>query len=136
MNSLARINDREHIEQLEEQIRWLRGELGILVTAEQIAEAQQVFQLTTTEARLLLHLINAKLATADTAMLAMYSHNYDDWPEPKIVDIFICKLRAKLKRYGIRFETHWGTGYSLPAASRRRIAEVLGQQPFTIPAQP
>lgn len=34
-------------------------------------------------------------------------------PEAKIIDVFICKLRAKLSGGPLIIETHWGRGYSL-----------------------
>jgi two-component system cell cycle response regulator CtrA len=38
-----------------------------------------------------------------------------DEPNPKIVDVFICKIRSKLKALGIEdvIQTNWGHGYSL-----------------------
>lgn len=43
------------------------------------------------------------------------AHMYDerDEPEVKIIDVFICKLRAKFKLYGVpdMIETIWGRGY-------------------------
>jgi len=49
-----------------------------------------------------------------------------DEPEPKIIDVFICKLRKKLAAAGIDdlINTVWGQGYTLqdlkPASARRR----------------
>jgi two-component system cell cycle response regulator CtrA len=40
-------------------------------------------------------------------------------PHAKIVDVFICKLRAKMKTYGVTIDTIWGQGYILSDASRR-----------------
>ena len=41
------------------------------------------------------------------------SPNVDDWPEIKIVDVFVCKLRKKLRplRLTSSIETVWGSGY-------------------------
>ncbi len=47
-----------------------------------------------------------------------------DEPNPKIIDVFICKIRKKLAAYGVEdfIETNWGRGYmilekrSIPAA--------------------
>lgn len=49
---------------------------------------------------------------------AFISHLYGgrDEPESKIVDVFVCKLRHKLKiagMRGVRIETVWGQGYKL-----------------------
>lgn len=49
---------------------------------------------------------------------ALYAHlpNADE-PEIKIIDVFICKARKKLKPYGLEIETMWGAGYRFAAAS-------------------
>lgn len=36
-----------------------------------------------------------------------------DEPEIKIIDVFICKLRKKLKPLGVEIQTVWGKGYRL-----------------------
>jgi two-component system, cell cycle response regulator CtrA len=37
-----------------------------------------------------------------------------DEPDPKIIDVFVCKLRKKLAGYGEHhIETVWGRGYAL-----------------------
>lgn len=36
-----------------------------------------------------------------------------DFPEPKIVDVIVCKLRRKLAPLGMGFRTAWGFGYAL-----------------------
>lgn len=46
-------------------------------------------------------------------MMAMYSDRVDVEPEIKIVDVFVCKLRKKLKPFGVSIVTVWGHGYSL-----------------------
>ena len=73
-------------------------------------------------------LLGALLASGDAVLTraAMMSALYasDDWAVPKIIDVLICKMRTKLKPYGIEVETVWGRGYRLPAQARRRIAEI------------
>lgn len=50
----------------------------------------------------------------DQIMHALYADRMtDETPEPKIVDVYICKLRAKLGRYDLTIETLWGRGYQL-----------------------
>lgn len=49
-----------------------------------------------------------------------------DWPELKIVDVFICKLRGKLRPIGIEIETVWGQGYRLVGEHRRRVRAAFG----------
>lgn len=52
---------------------------------------------------------------------ALMNHVYGglDEPDDKIVDVYICKLRKKLKPSGLTpvIACHWGRGYSLPSAT-------------------
>lgn len=125
----APISDREQISLLQEEILWLRSELGILIDAEQLAEVRLAFAMTPTEARLMLVLINSSLVTTDSAMLAFSSAGYDYDAQEKIVDVIICKVRAKLKRKGIAeaVDTIWGTGWRLSVDGRRSVALALSQ---------
>ena len=64
---------------------------------------------------------------------AFLSHLYGgmDEPEPKIIDVFICKLRRKLElagASGVSIDTVWGQGYIL------RETEAVNQTPESSPA--
>lgn len=74
---------------------------------------QQALRLTRYEADVLGVLSDGRLHTKESILLGMYSDRVGDGPEIKIVDVFICKLRAKLKDTGIVIETIWGSGYKL-----------------------
>jgi len=53
-----------------------------------------------------------------------------DEPEPKIIDVFICKLRRKLELAGARgvsIDTVWGQGYIL------RETEAMGHMQTDLP---
>ena len=53
-----------------------------------------------------------------------------DEPEPKIIDVFICKLRRKLEIAGARgvsIDTVWGQGYIL------RETEAVGRTQASLP---
>lgn len=129
MSVHASVSHRQEIELLQEEILWLRGELGLLVTAEQVAEVQHTFSMTGHEARILLLLINSGLVTKANAMNALSEAGYDYDAEEKIVDVYVCKVRAKLKRANIgnAIETVWGNGYYLTQDARSAIAAMLCQ---------
>ncbi len=129
MKAGAPKSDRQRIEELQEEILWLRGELGLLMTTEQIAEAQRAFRMTIHEARILLHLINSRLMTKENAMNVLSEAGYDYEAEEKIVDVYVCKVRAKLKRANIgnAIQTVWGNGYFLDPEARGAIAAALSQ---------
>lgn len=70
------------------------------------------------------------------------SHLYGgmDEPEPKIIDVFICKIRSKLAKAGAPnvIGTVWGRGYTIRDATRERYTSVAPtvsepvQRPFPI----
>lgn len=45
--------------------------------------------------------------------------------DPKIMDVFVCKLRVKLARQGLGFviETRWGRGHAIPEEALARLRE-------------
>lgn len=95
------------IDQLAERVRQLEDELmpPLCLPIE--------WALTSTEARLFAHLTTREIATKQSLMVALYSDRYDANVDPKIVDVFICKIRKKLSPFGIRIETIWAQGYRL-----------------------
>lgn len=67
------------------------------------------------EGLLFLHLFRAapRIETRARIMDALYAGRCGDEPDEKVVDVFICKLRKKLKDTGLRIESVWGVGYRL-----------------------
>lgn len=76
--------------------------------------------LTQQETRVFGTLVNRELATKDAVMAALYSDRAgaEGEVEPKIVDVFVCKIRKKLKPFGVEIRTVWGQGYTLDAQTR------------------
>ena len=69
----------------------------------------------------LLHLLMMRknmVMTKEAILSSLYGGM--DEPEVKIIDVFVCKTRAKLAKAGIRnlIETVWGRGYVVRDASR------------------
>jgi hypothetical protein len=54
--------------------------------------------------------------------------NPPDPTEIKIVDVFICKLRKKLRPLNIEITTIWGKGYYMPANHRKHILDLINLQ--------
>lgn len=101
---------------LREQIAHLEGLLG------HHWMAPVEWRLTTSETRVFGTLMARDLATKDAIMAALYRNAAKDEAEIKIVDVFICKMRRKLKPFGIGIETRWGEGYYLTAATKAACA--------------
>ena len=64
-----------------------------------------------------------RIISREALMTWLYSLRIDQEPEPKIIDVWVCKLRKKLKPLGIRIDTSRGRGYALGVTERPRIIE-------------
>jgi two-component system cell cycle response regulator CtrA len=81
--------------------------------------------LTPNEAVVLGVLMARDVATKDAIHTALYGLEIDGGAEPKIVDVFICKIRAKLRRAGLTdaITTVWGVGYALTEAHKTELRD-------------
>lgn len=75
----------------------------------------QASHLTGTERRVMRMLLDsgARVLRKERMFRELYWLEHDSEPEMKIVDVFVCKLRKKLKPLGLTIRTHWGVGWSL-----------------------
>ncbi|MBD3788142.1 MAG: hypothetical protein IE922_14465 [Sphingomonadales bacterium] len=100
-----REEDRASIDDLREKLDWLTGSDVV-----ELAEAMQEHDLTPLEGRMFLILRHqiGKWIAPEIVMRRMYSDRLDaDMPEPKLFDVFLCKLRKKVAaHYEIR--RTWG----------------------------
>lgn len=48
-----------------------------------------------------------------------------DETDPKMVDVVICHLRKKLRKFDLKIETVWGIGYLIPVSDRERATALL-----------
>lgn len=78
------------------------------------------WRLTGQEARVFGVLVNRELASKAAIMAALYADRATERevPEPKIADVFICKLRKKLRPFGVEITTVFGQGHALNAEVR------------------
>jgi two-component system cell cycle response regulator CtrA len=112
LSAIIQENEKLHarIAQLEEA---LRGTNEFMPPVE--------WRLTGSEVRVFGVLLKRSLTTKDAVMAALYRDDGKDEPDIKIVDVFICKMRAKLKPFGIEIKTVWGRGYALTDESRAKL---------------
>ncbi len=77
----------------------------------------QFVALTRNEAQILELLQQGKGRTVSRESLLenLYLTSADE-PDIKIIDVFVCKLRKKLKGMGVAVQTDWGRGYRLSVA--------------------
>lgn len=75
-------------------------------------------------------LLKREIISREGALIAIYSGMPNSWgkePDPKIIDVFICKLRTRLKKYGIKVSCKWGLGYFMDGENKRRLRELIAQ---------
>jgi len=105
---------------LREENRQLKEEIGLA------ALPPPMFGLTTQEAVIFGVLLANRAPRRSTFMAAIYSDGaYDDEAEEKIIDVMICKIRKKLRPFGIAIKTNWGESYEMPEASKTRARELM-----------
>ena len=111
-----------------ETIRQLREDHGFLTVA------PVSLRLTTSEASIFGVLLKKDGATNELLMQALYSDSgADDPPEEKIIDVFVCKMRKKIKPFGISITTLWGKGYCMPPESKVIARQLLLSEGIAVP---
>lgn len=111
---------KEALETLRERIRQLEEALSPTFTV------PVEFGLTSSEGRVLSCLVHREFATKPQIMMAVYADRFDEEPEPKIVDVFVCKIRKKLRPHGVVISTVWGQGYRLENREWLKGEQALG----------
>lgn len=79
---------------------------------------------------LLAMLLKREIITREGALLAIYSGMPNTWdkdPDPKIIDVFICKLRVRLRKYGVKVSCKWGLGYYIDGENKRKLRELIAR---------
>ena len=88
------------------------------------------WKLTPTEADFLLALRagRGQICTDERMLAALYTIAADT-PAPKILDVLLCKVRAKLRRAGVdvEIETVWGRGWRMNAPACARFDALVAE---------
>lgn len=113
------------IERLEEENDVLRERIAMLETMlsgpEDILPIEVAMALSNSERLVLGALLQRERVSKDQIMATLYRNSGKDEAEPKIVDVFICKIRKKLKPFGVDIETLWGTGYFIGVDGKKKL---------------
>lgn len=104
---------------LRERVRQLMKELG----QPDVSLVPLEWGLTRTEQAVIEALIAREFASKEFIMHFLYNDRPDDPPEQKIIDVLVCKARAKLAPFGIKVETLWGRGYRLDPVVRAQFGK-------------
>lgn len=51
----------------------------------------------------------------------------DDLPDITIIDVFVHKVKRKLKPFGINIETLWGQGYKMPQEDKNKLKQLADE---------
>lgn len=68
-----------------------------------------------------LHAARGAIVSKQRLLANLYLTEADE-AEIKIIDVFVCKLRKKLKPLGVEIATVWGRGYRFVPLSRKEAA--------------
>jgi two-component system cell cycle response regulator CtrA len=98
---------RDRIHTLEERVRQLEE-----ILAPSSVDIPVEWGLTVTEKRVYACLATRAMASKAMIFQSLYSDQLEE-PDPRIIDVFVCKLRKKLKPFGIAIATVRGEGYAL-----------------------
>lgn len=112
---------RARLAALEEDNAYLKSELGMLATDDQLADLQ-AHGLTTSEARVLLSLYGANRTMSPLALFDRLDHR-DGGEDIKIVAMYVCRVKKIAGRDSIG--THRGIGYRITPQGRQWVEERL-----------
>jgi two-component system cell cycle response regulator CtrA len=130
MSDGSRDIDEAYVKAVEAENMELREKVYALETIVGFRiEIPAILGLTASEEKVLGFLTKREIATKEHIMMALYADRPNMEPELKIVDVFICKIRNKVKKFDIDIRTEWGRGYSLTPASKAIIKQMLTPEP-------
>lgn len=115
----------ERCADLEEQIAWLKSELGLTQDTSAVHALRGRFKIDPQQARLLLTLYEAHGRTLTTVFLHEAISSREHTYGSKLVHVRVMRLRKVLGKEAI--ETLYGLGYRLSAEGRDRVSLALGR---------
>ena len=88
-----------------------KDKFGIALTFTTLSYKGNQIRLTLRESKIMEGLLKAmpNEVAKEHLFLSVWNVN----TEAKIMEVYICKIRKKLKNLGVRIETIWGVGYKL-----------------------
>jgi two-component system cell cycle response regulator CtrA len=109
---------REENDTLREEVRQLRA----LLVVERPLPPE--WKLSKSESIVFRAILPREMATKEHILNALYWDRCDDWPDSKILEVLICKMRKKLDKHGVHIFNKYGLGYFLDEKVR---ATILGR---------
>jgi two-component system cell cycle response regulator CtrA len=116
----ARIDGLQaEVDRLQGRVEQLEAAMGMRVLT------PMEWRLTPMQMRVFGVLLARELATKAAIMAALYRDDGRDEADPKIVDVFVCHVRRKLKAFDVPIETIWGQGYRMSPAAKDRARDLM-----------
>lgn len=85
---------------------------------------QMLYGTTIYESRIIVILLKETFCSKDKIYnFIYYKATGDKAAGLKIIDVFVCKLRPKLKPFDIKIKTQWGVGYYMLKEHKQKIIE-------------
>lgn len=110
-------------EALQDRVTYLMDALGSTLAM----RFPSAWALTGSERVVLAVLVKRDVASRDAIMAALYSDQFGDEPDVAICNVFVCKLRKKLRPLGIEIKSVWGLGWRIEPEAKARIRELMGE---------
>jgi len=116
---------RDRIEQLEELLGIDRSTNGRI---------RDALKLEPLHAQIVGMLFMREFVTRDGLYTVLYTGRPEsEWPDEKILDVQICKLRPHLKPHGIEIKTKWGEGWSMSREDKAKLRSLIATGPMVVP---
>lgn len=112
-------------EELEEEVAFLKSELGLRSSADELRRLKAAFDLTPQEARIVLAMARAKGKPVMRVQLEelINERSHKDECAYNLPSVYVAKIRRKLGKEAVI--TAWGSGYSLSPEALERVRAVL-----------
>lgn len=118
----CRLLEREN-DELRDRVAQLEDMLGVTF------DSPAFLELSSSEGTIFGLLLAREAVTKSLVMDAIYGDRPDsDLAEEKIVDVWVCKLRAKLEPWKLEIETNWGQGYFMTVAMKKAARELIQER--------
>jgi hypothetical protein len=120
------------VQRLRDRIEQLEGQL--CVDRSTVGRMREAFGLEPIHAQILGMLFSREFVTRDGLYTVLYEGRPEcEWPDEKMLDVQMCKLRSALKRAGLEIviETKWGEGWHIGRADKAKIGDKLDKNMHT-----
>ena len=116
---------REQNADLEERAKEAIKQLKIIRDG-LIDEGYGIFKFTPYEQVCLGVLMKRDYPTTDIFMAALYGMSERENIHPYIIKVMVCRMRRKLKPFGVSIQTKYSCGYYMTAENKDRVREIAG----------